>query len=142
MLRGQVPPSVSVALDCPPPPLLALGEAEEVERIVLNLCRNGVQAMTDMRPPEERRGGRLSIRLEREGLASLRLSVSDEGVGIAPDVLPRLFTPFFTTKGGHGGTGLGLAASKAIAEAYGGRIEAESRPEGGARFSLILPAAP
>ena len=142
LMRAQAPASVSVRLDLPPEPAIALGEEKEIERILINLCRNGIQAMTDMRPPEGKRGGQLSLSLLRTGGLFYRVEVADQGVGIAPEVLPRLYTPFFSTKTQHGGSGLGLAASKAIAEAYGGRIEAANREGGGAVFALVLPAAP
>jgi signal transduction histidine kinase len=141
LLRAQAPDSVTVALELPSAPAIALGEEKEIERVIINLCRNGIQAMTDMRPPEEKRGGELGIRLLRPNPCCLRLEVADRGVGIAPEALARLFTPFFSTKTQHGGSGLGLAASKAITEAYGGRIEAANREGGGAVFALVLPAA-
>jgi two-component system, NtrC family, sensor histidine kinase HydH len=69
------------------------------------------------------------------------LTVTDTGSGIAPQILNRLFTPFASDK--STGTGLGLSISKRIIEGHGGRIAAENRPEGGARFciTLIEPAA-
>ena len=67
------------------------------------------------------------------------LEVRDTGRGIAPNVLPHVFEPFYTTK--LGGTGLGLAISAGIAEAYGGTLVAESCRDGGALFRLTLPAA-
>jgi signal transduction histidine kinase len=66
------------------------------------------------------------------------IEVRDQGTGIDPEMLPRLFTPFHTTK--RDGHGLGLAISQNIALAHGGRIEARSNaPDPGATFSLILP---
>jgi signal transduction histidine kinase len=141
LMRAQAPASVTIRLDLPPEPAIVLGEEKEIERILINLCRNGIQAMTDMRPPEEKRGGELSLKLLRTDDNFYRLEVADQGVGIAPEAFPRLYTPFFSTKTQHGGSGLGLAASKAIAEAYGGRIEASNREGGGAVFALVLPAA-
>ena len=67
-------------------------------------------------------------------------TVSDTGPGIPENVLPRIFDPFFTTKRGTGGSGLGLSVSLGIAQAHGGTLLAENRPEGGARFVLRLPA--
>jgi signal transduction histidine kinase len=66
--------------------------------------------------------------------------VSDDGPGITPEDLPRIFTPFFTTK--DRGTGLGLATVQRIVDAHGGSIEVESSPGRGATFSLWLPASP
>jgi len=67
------------------------------------------------------------------------VEVRDTGPGIAPNVLPHVFEPFYTTK--VGGTGLGLAISAGIAEAFGGTLTGENRREGGAVFRLTLPAA-
>jgi signal transduction histidine kinase len=66
------------------------------------------------------------------------VTVSDQGPGIAPENLKKLFTPFFTTK--TEGFGLGLSITKKILEALGGSIAASNRPEGGAVFTMVLPA--
>ena len=75
----------------------------------------------------------------------LRLSVEDEGPGIPPEHLERVFDKFVRLTGGgppaQPGTGLGLAISRGIVRAHGGRIWAENRPEGGSRFVVTLPAA-
>ncbi|MFY0582477.1 sensor histidine kinase [Cystobacter fuscus] len=70
------------------------------------------------------------------------LLVEDNGPGFPPEVLPRLFESFFTTKGPDKGTGLGLALSRELVERFGGTLVAENRPEGGARLRLELPAHP
>ena len=77
----------------------------------------------------------------------VEISVSDNGVGIAPEDLRRIFEPFYSTKktpdsAGQGGTGLGLAVCRDIVEAHHGRIRAESRPGQGSTFTIILPAYP
>jgi two-component system sensor kinase FixL len=65
--------------------------------------------------------------------------VSDTGEGISPDVLPRLFEPFVTSKAT--GMGVGLSISKTIVEAHGGRLWAEPNPVGGTVFHFTIPAA-
>jgi len=65
------------------------------------------------------------------------ISVEDNGPGISPDTLPTLFNAFFSDDG----MGVGLSISRTIIEAHGGKIWAENRPEGGARFSFTLPLA-
>jgi CheY-like chemotaxis protein len=115
-----------------------------MEQVLLNLAVNGRDAMP--------RGGRLLIevvRVEHRGEGGpgpalqpgryALLQVADDGVGIAPDVLPHIFEPFFTTKGVGAGTGLGLATVYGIVRQSGGHIEVESEPERGATFRVYLP---
>ncbi len=100
-----------------------------LENILLNLLLNAGQALGS-------RPGR--IRLEaREQVDKTLVSVTDDGPGIAEDVLPRLFKPFFTTKAQ--GTGLGLAVVHKFVLAMGGRIEVQTGPGQGTTFTLVLP---
>jgi two-component system sensor histidine kinase HupT/HoxJ len=71
------------------------------------------------------------------------VSIEDSGPGIPPEYLPKLFSPNFTTKtvGANYGLGLGLAISFEIVQKHGGRLEASNRPEGGAKFTVVLPTA-
>jgi PAS domain S-box-containing protein len=105
---------------------------DQVIQVIRNLVRNGTQAMVD-RPTAR---GRIRTWAEPGRVCC---EVLDEGPGIAPDVLPRIFEPFFTTKAAGEGTGLGLSISHGIVRAHGGEIQAQNRPEGGARFSFELP---
>ena len=152
-LKASAPPTVKVELELPEGPAVVMGAAEDLRRVLINLCRNGIQAMTDMCPPEVRRGGRLGIGLARleQGPEAGKpaaspgrwtISISDDGVGIPPEVQQKLFTPFFTTKPRRGGSSLGLSASKAIMEAHGGRIEIAPGKDKGTVFTMILPALP
>jgi CheY-like chemotaxis protein len=111
----------------------------------MNLCTNAMQAMPG--------GGMLAVRLLRERVIVPRvlshaqlstgdylvLSVSDQGVGITPEVMERLFEPFFTTRGAQSGTGLGLAVVHGVMAELGGSIDVQSTPGQGARFTLFLP---
>lgn len=119
---------VSVRLDAPDElPEVAI-DPDRMRQVILNLCLNGLEAM-----PE---GGELSLSLQPEGDA-LRLEIRDTGMGIAPEALPHIFDPYFTTKGQ--GTGLGLATVHKIVEAHGGSISVTSEPGQGAVFRLLLP---
>jgi len=75
----------------------------------------------------------------RAGDADAEVSVSDSGAGIPPDMFPRIFNPFVTSK--PSGMGLGLSISRTIVEAHGGTISAENLPQGGAVFRFTLPFA-
>lgn len=114
------------------PGLFVQAEAGPLSQIVINLLLNAVQAME----------GRGVVRLvcRKQGAEAL-LAVEDTGPGIAREVMPHLFEPFFTTRQAGQGTGLGLAVSLHLAEAMQGRLRAENRPEGGARFCLHLAAS-
>src|SRR4029434_705532 len=76
----------------------------------------------------------------RSSAGNVVITVQDDGVGISPEALPRLFDPFYTTKRPGGGTGLGLSICLSIAREHGGTIQAESLPGGGSAFRVYLPA--
>jgi signal transduction histidine kinase len=91
--------------------------------VFLNIAGNAVQAVGT--------GGRVTI--EASGRT---IRFADDGPGIAPEILEKLFTPFLTSK--TKGTGLGLAIAHKIVEAHGGTLEAKNGPGGGATFSITL----
>jgi PAS domain S-box-containing protein len=116
-------------------------DAGQIGQVIGNLAVNAVQAMPA--------GGVLRIEAENATVGEseiphvkageyVRVTVSDEGCGIPPEVLPRIFEPYFTTK--ENGTGLGLATCYTIMKGHGGNIFAESPPGGGATFRLFLPS--
>jgi signal transduction histidine kinase len=113
------------------------GDAALLRRLVVNLLDNAAKYSEPPAP--------VTLAVRSEGGSAL-IEVRDRGIGIAPEDLPRLFTPFFRTDRsrarGTGGTGLGLALAKRIAEAHGGSISAESAPGEGTAFRVKLPAAP
>jgi signal transduction histidine kinase len=109
------------------------GRPSQLNQVLMNLLDNALRAVG----PE----GEIRIRTDRDG-AGLRLTVEDDGPGIAPEVLPRIFDPFFTTREVGEGTGLGLHLTRQIVEAHGGRIHASSTPGHGALFTVWLPERP
>jgi C4-dicarboxylate-specific signal transduction histidine kinase len=125
-----------VLLEMEFPPRLpgALGDRVQVQQVVMNLVRNAIDAM---RAITRRRV--LTIGAEALGDAVV-LFVADNGVGIAPEQMPKLFDALYTTK--PGGMGLGLAISRKIAATHGGCLWADARDGGGATFHLSLPMAP
>jgi len=104
-----------------------------LQQVVLNLLLNAMDAMSDC-PPQERRA---SVNV-RGAATGVEVTVNDRGPGISEDNLQRVFDPFFTTK--PNGLGMGLAISRSIIEAHGGRLWAENNPGGGATFHFTLPA--
>lgn len=101
-----------------------------LRQVLDNLLSNALDAVAD--------GGRVRVSTALDG-ARVRVEVGDDGHGIAPEVLARVFDPFFTTKDPGRGSGLGLAISLTLAEAMGGAITVESKPEKGSLFRLWLP---
>ncbi|AVS72800.1 sensor histidine kinase [Paracidovorax cattleyae] len=119
------------------PGLCVRADATRLEQVLVNLLRNGLDAVQD-RPVRE---VRFACAVEAQGSGgTVRLRVSDTGGGIAPEARERLFEPFFTTKAGEG-LGLGLAVSRIIVEGMGGTLAAADLPQGGAEFTVALPLA-
>lgn len=103
----------------------------QIQQVLRNLISNGVEAM-----PE---GGTLEISAaENRQDGTLIVSVRDSGTGIAPELLPKLFQPLFTTKAR--GIGLGLVVVKNLTEVNGGSVGVESAPGKGSTFSVTLPS--
>lgn len=103
----------------------------ELERVLVNLAGNAAKAM-----PE---GGRITVSLSAAG-PRVVVAVDDDGPGLPPELLPRLFAPFATGNAKEGGVGLGLYSCREIARRHGGELTAGRSPRGGARFELALPA--
>lgn len=107
----------------------------QVNQVLLNLVNNAAQAMDKPR-------GRIAVATRREGDHAVAIDVEDNGRGIAPEVLPRIFDPFYTTKEVGKGTGLGLSIAYKIVSQHGGRIDVRSTPGEGTTVTVILPVAP
>jgi signal transduction histidine kinase len=105
-------------------------DPQQLQQVLLNLSLNAVDAMP--------KGGTLTIAATQESPNRLTITVADTGIGIEPDVLPRIFQPFFTSKKRRG-LGLGLPICDRIVKGHGGRIEVESMPGEGTRFTIRLP---
>ncbi len=122
---------IALTLDLAPDLPSIDANGEELELALLNLVNNSLDAM-----PE---GGSLTIRV-RHGEGRVRVEITDTGGGIAPDLLPRVFEPWVTTKPAGRGTGLGLSITRDVVARHGGSIEAVSEP-GRTTFTIDLPAA-
>lgn len=138
---------VDLSVDVPERPTTIVAAYPQLDQIVLNLVQNAAQAMPD--------GGLVRLSAEPRRLkASLDdakppvgpgdyvvIRVRDEGVGIEPEILERIFEPYFTCRKDAGGTGLGLANVYRAVQELGGGIRVDSAPDQGTTFSVYLPAA-
>lgn len=126
---------VQVKIIAPGEPIPVRVDAELVRQALLNLMLNGMQAMTQ--------GGKLTVSVRRDHQFAI-VEVTDEGEGIPPDVLPRIFELYFTTKAK--GSGIGLAMTYRILQMHGGALDVRSNanpsaPDRGTTFTLRLPTA-
>jgi signal transduction histidine kinase len=110
---------------------VAYGDAVQIQQVILNLLTNAITAATGGAPPRK-----VSVRTSVATAPYVELSVHDSGKGISDSDLGRVFEPFFTTK--LDGLGMGLAISRSIVEAHGGRLLVENDPSGGATFRVQL----
>ena len=108
-------------------------DPEQVYQVLVALIDNARHAMTSVHA-----GGTLALRLRSTHFGAW-VEVVDDGPGIAPEHLHRVFTPFFTTKGPDEGRGLGLSVAHGIVREHGGRLWVKNRADGGARFVVELP---
>ena len=125
--------SVETILAVGLPPVRA--DLVQIEQVILNLVRNAMDAVKD----NELDRRKIHIITSSTDPHWVKVSVEDEGGGLSEAAREHLFEPFFTTK--QSGMGMGLAISQTIAKDHGGKISADSRPGGGASFSLELPVA-
>jgi len=145
-VRALLPTTIALEADLPPAPCPVLADATQMRQILINLAANAEHAMRET-------GGHLTVRVESvEGDAALiathptlplgplvRLIIRDTGSGIPPDVLARIYEPFFTTKEVGQGTGMGLSVVHGIVEQHGGTILAASTLGQGTTFTIYLP---
>ena len=148
MLKRIIGENIDLKCDYAPEPVFIHGDVGMLEQVLVNLVVNARDAITH--------GGNVRLATERLNLDAdyvrahpeartgefVRLSVSDNGTGIAPLDLPCIFEPFFTTKGVGKGTGLGLSIVYGIVKQHQGWIEVTSQPGAGARFDILLPTIP
>ena len=126
---------VRLTLEIPEHPPTVLGDRVHLQQVLLNLILNGMDAM-NQNPATERL---LTVRMRVKTVGRLEVSVSDCGTGLKPGEASQLFEPFFTTK--PNGMGMGLAISRTIIEAHGGKIRAENNAGRGATLAFTLPTA-
>jgi two-component system C4-dicarboxylate transport sensor histidine kinase DctB len=130
---------VTLRDDCESGRVFAWCDQNRLEQVLINLIANALDAMKDA--PHMSLAISAALDLGAQPPA-VRIDVLDSGSGFSAPTLERLFEPFFTTKPTGAGLGLGLVISRDIARDFHGELEAANRPEGGARLTLRLPAAP
>ena len=113
------------------PPVLA--DPIQIQQVVLNLARNGIEAINASSSPLQS----LTLHTSMQGDDAVEVAVRDSGQGIPAEVLEQAFNPFFTTKAS--GLGLGLSISRSIVEAHGGRLSATPEGGRGTVFRFYLP---
>jgi signal transduction histidine kinase len=131
LLRGRMrQQQVEAEVDLPAKPVRILGDPDQLNSVLINLLLNALDAMPG--------GGQLRLELQSDSLNQIQLTLSDTGPGIDSTMATRLFTPFASTK--PTGTGLGLSISKRVIADHGGTLTGTNRSEGGACFTISLPA--
>jgi PAS domain S-box-containing protein len=113
-------------------PVRVRADEAELQQALVNLLLNAIQACAP--------GGRVAVGVAVKGCDRVRIEVSDDGCGIAPEHQARIFEPFFSVR--RGGTGLGLFLSLNVVRAWGGDILVDSVPGRGSTFAIVLPRAP
>lgn len=132
LLRRSLTEDIALEIDLDPRPLPVLGDAGEIEQVLLNLVVNARDATQG--------GGRIRLTSSVDA-GSVHLAVADTGAGMPPDVAARAFEPFFSTKAKSDGTGLGLAIVYGIATRMDGNATIESEPGQGTTVTVSLPLA-
>ena len=145
LIKASLPRNIEIRKAIPPRPSITRADPTQIHQVLMNLCTNSFQALRDT-------GGVLEVNLEQEMLSderalelgmepgcALRLTVADDGPGIAPEIVDKIFDPFFTTKGKTEGTGLGLAVVHGIIKGHRGAVRVASVPWRRTEFEIYLP---
>jgi len=133
LMRASLPASVALESSIDSGTAMVLADQGQMHQVVINLVSNAAAALLG-------RAGDVAVQLGNlEG--RVRLRVTDDGVGMTPEVLERIFEPFFTTRATGEGTGLGLAVVQGIVQDHGGQIYVRSGPGKGTTVDVELPAA-
>ncbi len=135
LIRGSTSSSIAVNMIVPEEPLIIYGDATKIHQCILNLGVNARDAIG------RKSDGAITVRLREspEDAARVWIQVEDNGGGIPPDVIERIFDPFFSTKEKKEGAGLGLSVVYGIIKAHQGDIAIDSRPGEGTIFTIDLP---
>jgi two-component system cell cycle sensor histidine kinase/response regulator CckA len=147
LLRSSLPATIEISQHIEADIAPVLADPTQIHQIVINLCTNAAHAM-------EADGGHLNVSMSQVLLSEqdtrlhpglvpgeyLKISIQDTGAGISPDILQKIYDPYFTTKEKGKGTGLGLSVVHGIVQSYGGAINAYSVPNRGSTFNVYIPS--
>ncbi|MFP4378931.1 MAG: ATP-binding protein [Candidatus Sumerlaeia bacterium] len=155
LLRGSIPSTIDIHMDISRDCGTVMADPTGIHQIVMNLCTNAYQAMAEFaqHPDRSKRNCKLELSLkqkyvgEKEAEEHIDLSsrayavltIQDTGKGMSPELLSKIFVPYFTTKQKEEGTGLGLSVVHSIVKAHDGAITVSSAPDKGSRFDIYLP---
>ena len=144
MLRATIPTNIEIRRNISCESDLILGDPTQIGQVLMNLCTNAAQAMRE-------ESGILEVSLQNVDLKKqqaesdlvpgryVKLTVSDTGHGIEPEIMDRIFDPYFTTKGLGKGTGLGLSVIQGIVRTHNGAVTVKSEPGIGTVFEVLFP---
>ncbi|NLD39591.1 MAG: response regulator [Desulfatiglans sp.] len=146
LIRATIPSTISISVNIPESDDNIIGDSTQISQVMLNLCANSAHAMRET-------GGALDISVIRFGARDrerikyydlpngeyAELIVKDTGHGILPDIMERIFDPYFTTKGVGEGSGMGLAVVHGIVTVHNGKIRVESIPGKGTTIRVVFP---
>ncbi len=147
LLRSALPATIDISHEIQEDMDPVMADPTQIHQIIMNLCTNAAHAM-------ETHGGHLNVTLSQVSLSQqdmrlhpdlvpgdyAKLRVQDTGAGIPPEIMEKIFDPYFTTKETDKGTGLGLAVVHGIVKSYGGAVYVYSKPDLGTTFNIFLPA--
>ncbi|MBN2418569.1 MAG: response regulator [Deltaproteobacteria bacterium] len=147
LIRSTIPSTISISLNLSDKEDIITGDSTQISQVMLNLCVNSAHAMRET-------GGTLDISVSGFDAGDksmiqyynlpegkyVEIKVGDTGHGIHPDILGRIFDPYFTTKGVGEGSGMGLAVVHGIVTGHNGRIRVESAPGKGTVVRMVFPA--
>lgn len=146
MLRASIPTTIDLKLKLPRESIMIMGDASQLQQVLMNLCINAAQAIGDrhghimvLLGVRELSGEDISLYPELRPGQYACLTVQDDGPGMPAEVLGHIFEPFFTTKPVDKGTGMGLAVVDGIVKSHGGTVRVTSSPGEGATFEVFIP---
>ena len=146
LIRASLPSTITINTDIEAAKTMILGDAVQIHQVIMNLCINSAQAM-------QNGGGEITVSMDHTAFdgedsppdpglepgAYLKLVISDNGQGMAPEIVERIFEPYFTTKNMAVNTGMGLAVVDGIMHTHRGAISVSSQPQRGSTFEVYFP---